>query len=174
MVTLNVTTLSTYYFNPSVDNVIRSTYGSNPFIETKKLSDYIERKARPEDKMVVVGSEPQMHFYTQVMSPSRHTFMAFLISSHPRQNIWRNELKQDVQSAEPRFLVMVLHPMSWAMPPDADQSIIQWFMNYANSFYRPVAHVNLDQPGQPIYYWDQEAVNPAQKGSKYITVYERR
>ena len=162
-----------YYFKPNLDRVVRSVYGTNPFPETKKLSDYIKRNSTEGDQIVVVGSEPQVHFYTKLSSPSRHTFLAFLVSNHPKENEWHEELKSDIENAEPRYMLMVWHPMSWAFREGADDSIVNWLNNYGKIYYKPVAYADLVSPSTK-YVWGDEAKNYQPTSDKYLVLLERK
>ena len=42
----------------------RGIYGDNPFPESLEIAKYIERTSKPEETVYVLGSEPQIFFYS--------------------------------------------------------------------------------------------------------------
>lgn len=164
---------SGYYFSPDVHNIIRGAYGDNPFEESKEVGRYLKSRAQPGDKVAVLGSEPQIFLYSGMKSPSRHTFVAFIVSLNPNSKKWQDELVQDVEKDKPKYLVIVYHPYSWALDPKSDMTAYNWMWNYARANYHPIGYADMISRNDTRYKWDAEALSYRPEGKEYLTVYER-
>jgi hypothetical protein len=45
--------------------VSRAIYGGNPFIEAGEVGDYLRTHTQPNERIAVIGSEPEIYFYAQ-------------------------------------------------------------------------------------------------------------
>ncbi|MBK7819011.1 MAG: hypothetical protein IPJ60_16850 [Sphingobacteriaceae bacterium] len=61
----HVSTLKSYYYHPNYERILRAVYGNNPFPESMEIANYINSHSKPEDNIVLIGSEPQIYFYTK-------------------------------------------------------------------------------------------------------------
>ena len=48
--------------------------GTNPFPESVKIGDYIREHSNPDDKIAVLGSEPQIYFYSKRLSATGYIY----------------------------------------------------------------------------------------------------
>jgi hypothetical protein len=162
-----------YYFHPNFDQIMRSVYGDNPFPEAMEIGNYINRHAKPEDQIVIIGSEPEIYVYTQKKCPSRHAYFSALVSSLPQHKEWQREFIQDVEKAKPKYFVFFRHSISLLVQPNSDQHIFEWVNQYATSNYHIVGMIDM-QPGQmSTYMWDEASRTYQPKGQNVIFVFER-
>ncbi len=170
----NVSQQSDWYFNDDKETYLRTIYGGNPFPEMKEVGDFLNQKKQDGDQLVVLGSEPQLHIYTGMRSPSKHNYMAFLVSPHPKHKEWQQELIKDVETTRPRFVVYVNHGISWATYPNTDASIFNWFGTYQQENLRLIGVADKLPDGRVNYVWDN-AVNTYQpQGTSYVGVFEHK
>lgn len=163
-----------YYFRPDFTRILRQTYGTNPFPESKDLAEFLNRKYQPGDGLIVLGSEPQIYAYTQAECPTRHHFMGFLLKNHPREKEWQKEVIDAVTADPPKYAVWVQHPLSWLPAEGADQGIINWGWSLIRREYVPIAW--YDQVDQWSYrvIEGEEARNYQSKGEQYMVLLERQ
>lgn len=162
-----------YYFRPNFTRILRSTYGSNPFPESRQLADYLNRIYQPGDGLVVFGSEPQIYAYTLAEAPTRHHFMGFLVKGHPREAEWQEEVIANVQADPPKYAVWVQHPLTWLPRPEADQKVIQWAWQLIRRDYTPIGW--YDQTGGltvQVVEGDEAAAYQPQ-GEQYLLLLRR-
>ena len=81
-------------------------YGLNPFSESLKIAQYIRDHTKKEDKVAVLGSEPQIYFYSQRKSATRHLYVYPLMEKHVYTRKMQNEMIREIESAQPKFVVM--------------------------------------------------------------------
>ncbi len=114
------------YFFESDPNIISGIYfGLNPFPESKGLADYIAEHTAPSDKILVVGSEPQILFYAQRPSASRFVMLYPLMTDHARYREFQETLWGEAQQTKPKYVVAVLHlPFSLGWDQKADIGVM--------------------------------------------------
>lgn len=163
-----------YYFRPNFTKILRQTYGTNPFPESRDLADYLNKRYQPGDGLLVLGSEPQLYAYTQAECPTRHHFMGFLLKNHPNEKEWQQEVIDDVTANPPKYAVWVQHPLSWLPAEGADQGVINWGWGLIRREYIPIAwYDQVDKWSYTVIEGD-EARNYQSKGEQYMVLLERQ
>jgi hypothetical protein len=167
-----------YYFNPNFTKLLKTTYGGNPFVEVKKVGDFLSKKVAKDDKIALVGSEPQLYVYTGCDSPTRHAYFTYLMLDTlktPQAMQWQKEYIADVEREKPRFIVFTSHPVSVYGNPNSDMRFFDWFTQYINANYNRIGCADMPE-GQPTNFVLTEAeikgFNP--KSRYFVDVYERK
>jgi hypothetical protein len=171
---VNINKQSSYYFSPNQFEILRQVYGDNPFVESKPVADKIKSVAKPGDQLLVLGSEPQINFYAQMHTPTRHSFMGFTSGMDENAKNWRAEVKKDVEDSKPAFIVLVNHPFSWSFPRDSDQDLFKWSYSYMIQNYDIMGIADIIPGARPAYIWDQAAMTYKPKGEKYLLIFKRK
>lgn len=89
------------------DEVSRAIYGMNPFPESVEIGRYIRRTSDPDDRVYIVGSEPQILFYAERESATRYIFFYPLTGAYPDALERQREVMAEVVAARPRYVVWV-------------------------------------------------------------------
>lgn len=175
-VILMMTTLAAheaYYFRPNFNKILRQTYGSNPFPESRKLADFLSARYQKGDGLLVLGSEPQLYAYTQAECPTRHHFMGFLLKNHPKEKEWQQEVIDAVEAKPPKYVVWVQHPLSWLPSPEADQNIINWGWSLIHRDYTPIAWYDQTEGQSFSSIEGAEAASYQARSKQYMVLLER-
>lgn len=171
---INLNTNKAYYFISDPEQVVRTVYGTNPFVESRKVADFLNTKMTKDDQLVVFGSEPQIYMYTDKDAPTRHFYTGNLVQSHPIVKQWSEEFKNDFMKANPRYVVWVQHPFSWSVPREGGNTdFIEWGFDLIKKNYHPVGYADIISRGQTEYIWNNDALNYKPKGKEYLMVAER-
>lgn len=170
---LNINTNKEYYFITDTEKVVRAVYGSNPFPESRKVSEYLNTKMKAEDNLVVFGSEPQIYMYTNKDASSRHFYCGNLVQGHPIVKTWAEEFKKDFFKANPKYAVWVQQPYSWSVPKNGNTAFIDWGFDQLKKNYHPIGYADYIDPSKTEYVWDAPALNYKPKGTEYLIVLER-
>jgi len=72
-----------YYFKETPLRLSRQIYGVNPFQEAIQISKYIKENTKEEDQIIVLGSEPEIYFYSNRKSATGYIYMYPLMEIHP-------------------------------------------------------------------------------------------
>ena len=163
-----------YYFNPNYNKILREVYGFNPYPESKVIGDFIKKRTDKNDQIALIGSEPEIYFYTNRRAPTKHAYFTYLLRENPRSFEMQKEFIQDVQNAKPKFLVYFNHPRSIQIKPNADQTIFKWFKNFVKEDYRLVGVADMIRLDSTLYAWNEDAPKHKILAKLHILVYERK
>jgi hypothetical protein len=161
---------ATLYLDPP-PQVSRDCYGLNPFPESPVIGAYLQAHSGPEDRIGVLGSEPQICFYADRLSATRHIYMYGLTEDQPYAQAMQQEMIRDLEAAQPLFLVYVNVPESWMATPRSPTDLAQWASAVKGRRYRLVGLLNI-RPGGTQVFWDQAAAGQA-PGPVSVTVWRR-
>ncbi len=170
----HINRLKSYYFHPNYEKVMRNVYGSNPFPEAMEIGNYINNHSKPDDQIVLLGSEPQIYFYTKKKCPSRHAYFAAVVDNTPESPVWQKEFIRDVEKARPEFVVFFNHPISLFVQQGADQTIFSWFNEYVSKGYKLIGIVEMADGQQSVYTWNEALVNFSPRTQNLIYIYQKQ
>lgn len=173
MVFSHITSQKTYYFHPNYTRILRQVYGANPFPEAMEISNYINANSKPEDNIILIGSEPQMYIYTNKKSPSRHAYFASVVTDVPPHKQWQREFVQDVEKADPRYVVFFNHAISLFVQPNTDTYVFEWANKYITDRYHLIGIADMQNGLETNYVWKEALANYRPQGQNVIYIYEK-
>jgi hypothetical protein len=162
-----------YYFFWSPEQACRRIYGANPFVESPVIADYIKTHSRLDDRIAVLGSEPEVFFDANRRSATGYIYTYALMESHPFARTMQNEMIAEIEAAKPKFLVIVNVPTSWLARDSSDMHILEWLSRYAAAAYRPVGLVEIPPTGQAEYTWDADVAGAQPHTNCYLWIFRR-
>ncbi len=154
--------------------VSRSTYGTNPFPESLEVARYIKENSTRDDFIAVIGSEPQIYFYSKRRSATSHIYTYPLMESHDYALKMQEEMIEQIESKKPKFLVYVNVFSSWVMRPESEKMIFQWIQDYQRRYYRVVGVIDIVSVNQTIECWGEEAGSYLPRSENGLLVLERK
>jgi len=163
----HVSAFKGYYSDPDYELILRGVYGNNPFPESMEIANYINGHAKPEDGLVLIGSEPEIYFYTQKHSPSRHAYFSALVANVPAAKTWQREFVADVEKAKPKYLVFFNNPISLLVQPNSDSYVFDWLRPYVDNNYKLVGIADMIEGQHTVYIWG-DAVRAYKPVSKIV------
>ena len=149
-------------------------YGANPFPESLRIAEFIRNNTGPNDTVAVIGSEPQIYFYSGRRSATSYIYMYPLMESNPFARSMQQEMITQIETAKPEFMVSVNITMSWLVKSSSDKTIFKWFESYCPQFYDLAGIVNILPSGQTVYRWNEQAVNYKPASEYWVAVFKRR
>ena len=152
--------------------VSRAIYGRNPFPESVEVARYIREHSAAGDRVAVVGSEPQIYFYSARRSATGYIYTYPLMELQPYASAMQREMIKEIEAAAPRFLVFVSATRSWIARPGSDQTIFGWFEAYQRGFTR-VGVVDIPPQQETVYRWGDAAAGYAPRSDVWLMVFER-
>lgn len=164
----------TVLFRLGPDPVARAIYGSNPFPEAVAVGRYLGEQTAAADRVVVLGSEPEVYFYAQRRAGTRYIYMYPLFENQPYAATMQEELIRDVETTRPRFVVYVNVPTSWLVSPAAPRRFLDWFDTYRQTQLEQVGLVDMLTPQLTLVYWDGQARGRTPRSNLWLAVYRRR
>lgn len=124
-----------YLFAMSGAGISRSVYGVNPFVESPAIAQYIREHTRPEDRIAVLGSEPQIMFLAQRRSATGHIYTYPLMEPQPFASRMQREMAREIEGVHPAVVIVVMVPGSWAAQTTSDEFILDWMQRYTANCY---------------------------------------
>jgi hypothetical protein len=164
-----------YFFRSHPLALSRIIYGLNPFIESIVLAEFIKQHSVHDETIAVLGSEPQIYFYSHRHSATGHIYTYPLMEKHPYSLAMQQQMAREIGAAKPSFLVVVNARTSWLRQPQSPTYIFDWLSDYVTRHpFRLVGVVDIAHPPQgTTYKWFVEAQNYQPKSKYFIQVFWR-
>lgn len=140
------------FFRLSPDRACREVYGPNPFPESLNIARYIEEHSPSDARIAVFGSEPQISFYSRRHSATGYIYMYPLMEKQPLAAMMQQEMIQEIETAKPRYIVLVSVPTSWLRSADSQPILFNWMDGYLAKI-RLAGFVEILQDGT-YYSWN--------------------
>ena len=162
-----------YFFEASPNTISRRLYGTNPFPESLEIADFIKKRTSKDDTIAILGSEPQIFFYSGRRSATPHIYIYPLNALHKYAKQMHEEMISEIEATQPKFIVYVKVHMSWLARPESEDRIIQWFKEY-HKHYDLVGIIDIPERGKTIYRWNAQTAGYSTKSEYWIRIFQRR
>jgi hypothetical protein len=162
----------TVLFELAPAQVSRAIYGRNPFPESVEVARYIREHSDTSDRIAVVGSEPQIYFYSGRRAATGYIYTYPLMELQPYAAMMQRNMIQEIEAAAPRYLVFVSATRSWIARPDSDRTIFGWFESYQRGFTR-VGVVDILPQQETVYRWGEAAADYVPRSDVWLMVFAR-
>jgi dolichyl-phosphate-mannose-protein mannosyltransferase len=153
----------------------REVYGNNPFPEALKVADYIKSHTTSESRIAVLGSEPEIYFYSQRHSATGYIYTYGLMEDQEYALQMQEEMIHEIKTAQPEFLVSVDVPTSWLAQPGSPQvaNFLTWVRKYIGEQYKLVGIADiLDDHTE--YRWRDELTQYRPRSQFAVLVYQAK
>jgi hypothetical protein len=163
-----------FFFVMSPTKASLTTYCYHPFPESIEIARFIKEHSNKDDRIAVIGSEPQICFYSNRRSATGYIYTYALMEPHPYALQLQKEMIQEVESACPEFLVFVNCSTSWQAQPNSEKLIFEWFQQYQLKHYRRVGIIDVIRPGKTVYRWGEKALGYSPQSIHSLYVLQRK
>jgi 4-amino-4-deoxy-L-arabinose transferase-like glycosyltransferase len=150
----------------------RMTYPESPFAESIRIAEYLREHSNPSETIAVLGSEPQIYFYSHRQSATGYIYTYGLMEAQKYAAQMQQEMIREIERAHPKFLILVVMPDSWLQRPESERTIFTWANEYTAQNYTVAGFVNI-APDRTDYYFGSVPQSVPQL-EKYILIYERK
>jgi len=163
-----------FFFVMSPSEASRSTYGSNPFPESLEIARFIKEHSEKNDRIAVIGSEPQIYFYSNRRSATGYIYTYALMEKHSYALKMQEEMIREIESARPKFLVFVNVSTSWLVRSDSEKIIFKWFQRYQEKYFRQVGVIDIISAERTIYHWEEKVLGYSPLSKHWLLVFRRK
>jgi 4-amino-4-deoxy-L-arabinose transferase-like glycosyltransferase len=167
-----VTYQSQFFFQLSPHQVVQSIYQLNPFEEAQAVGDYLRENSAPDARAAVIGSEPEIYFYSRRHSATGYIYTYALMEAQPAALRMQHDMIGEIETNRPEYLVQVTSGLSWLPHDGSSHLILDWAAQYENHFYDQIGVVR-DVQGNIKSVWGDAAKYADTKGDCLI-VYRRK
>lgn len=156
------------------DELSRRMYGLNPFPEAIVIADYIERNTSPGDRIAVLGSEPEVYFYSKRRAATGFMYTYPLMERQRFALDMQRKMMDELRRSAPSHLVFVDVKFSWGANEDSSLEIFDWLREFVAEGYTLVGMADLKAPAKKKYSWGAAMDRaPAPEPGYGIYVYRR-
>lgn len=163
---------SDFFFQRSLPETNRLINGTNPFPEARKIGEYIRANSHPDETIAVLGSEPEIYFYAERRPATGYIYTYGLMEPQSYAHQMQLEMINEIETARPKFLVLVVISKSWLAGRDSDLTIFRWTDSYCDANYEEVGLINISDEGTD-YYLSGKPPN-AKPAAEHILIYRRK
>jgi 4-amino-4-deoxy-L-arabinose transferase-like glycosyltransferase len=163
-----------YFFTVSREEIVRSTYGLNPILESAEIAHHIRTSSTTSDRVAVLGSEPQIYFYAQRRAGTKYIYMYPLMEPHKYALAMQQEMIADIEASRPKFLVFVNLFYSWLSRPSSERLVFDWFAHFHQRYYQPVGIADIVADQETIWRWGEACAGYQPRSNSWVAVLQRK
>jgi hypothetical protein len=171
-----------YLFSMDPVLVSRTAFGANPFPESLEIARFLSAHTAPDDRIAVLGSEPQIYFYAKRRAATGYGYTYEMLRDHPHVHDFQTEMTREIEAARPKYVVMVNITASWqpSRLERPDLHVFEWAERFLRERYERVGLVEIRWPLQKYgaFCWDapDAACRPPPAGNRplWLSIHERR
>ncbi len=162
-----------YFFNVPPLDLCKMIYATeNPFVESMALGEFIKSHTTPEDKIAVLGSEPQIYFYSDRLPATGYIYAYPLTEAQAYSKEMRKDMMAEVEAAKPKYLIFINSSFSWGSSSENVQDVMNWYMKI-QSEYKMVGVIDQDPTGRGTFIWGDLSSQYQPKNKAWMWVHER-
>ena len=163
------------YFRLAPAQVCRVIYGANPFPEAVEIGRYLASHSAPGARIAVLGSEPQIYFYSHRRSATGYICTYPLMEPQPHAVEMQQEMIHEIEKGRPDYVVYVRVAYSWLQYTDSNPLIFDWFDRYQREQLRLVGLVEIQPDGPTEYRWfDPPETNVQTTAESWLAIFKSR
>ena len=163
-----------YFFKVPTQELCKVIYSSsNPFVESPDLGKYLAEHTTPDDKIAVLGSEPQICFYANRLPASGYIYTYPLTENQPYSKEMRQDMITEIEAAKPKYMVFINSNFSWGSSSEAVKDITDWYVKEQEN-YNLVCLIDLNEREKGTWIWGDEAKTYKPKNPSWIWLHERK
>lgn len=172
-VALSVPTLldKKIFFEVSPNQACGLIYPDNPFLESVRIGTYVSEHTEPGDTIAVLGSEPEIYFYSHRHSATGYIYTYGLMEPQKYAQQMQQEMIREIEAARPKYLISVAIVYSWLRRPDSAEAIFNWANEYLAKNYTAAGFVNI-KPTETDYFFG-DVPQSVKTLKNYILIYRR-
>ena len=162
-----------FLFRETPYQVSRELYELNPFPEAIPISEYIRRHSAPDTRIAVLGSEPEIYFYSHRHSATGYIYTFALSEDQPYAAQMRSEMIHEIAAAQPEYVVLVDSLDLWADRSEGKPTVFSWWGQYAPGRYRVVGIADIISNDRTEYRWGAAAAGYKPESDYIVAIYRK-
>jgi 4-amino-4-deoxy-L-arabinose transferase-like glycosyltransferase len=163
-----------YLFRQASADLMASVYESNPFPEAQEIGRYLEAHTSPADRIIVLGSEPEIYFYANRKSATGYIYTYALMERQPFAARMQEEMIREIEAAQPAYLVFVGVAASWGAQPGAGGRVFTWANEFTGRCYDRVGVADIDRARGTTLRWDDASRGYEPRSQFVVLTFKRR
>ena len=137
------------------------------------VADLIAQRTTEEDRILVLGSEPEIYFYANRRAATGHIYMYGLMENQPFASVMQDEMIDQVERMRPRYIVYANVSASWGLTDSSITRVLTWAQNYLGRSYEIVGYVETLDPEMPVFVPANNLNRYGILSDSYLALYKR-
>ena len=159
------------FFEVSSNQACGLIYPNNPFLESVRVGSYLREHTEPDDTIAVLGSEPEIYFYSRRHSATGYIYTYGLMEPQKYAEQMQQEMIREIEAARPKYLVSVAIVYSWLRRSDSADTIFTWANKYTAQNYTADGFVNITPTKTDYFFGD--VPQSVETLKDYMLIYRR-
>jgi hypothetical protein len=151
----------------------RKIYGGNPFPEAIPVADYIREHTAENASIVVLGSEPEIYFYSRRHSATGYIYTYSLMEEQKYAVQMQQQMINEIEAARPEALVWVNVNASWLPQKNSQSLLLSWAQKYVRDHYEMTGLADIHM-SQTDYRWCDDAKSYRPRSNSVVFVFKRK
>jgi 4-amino-4-deoxy-L-arabinose transferase-like glycosyltransferase len=161
------------FFRFSPEQLGTVLYEGNPFQRMSAVATFIRQNSSPNDRIAVVGSEPELYFLAKRRSATGYIYTYGLMEPQAFALEMQKEMIREIEANSPEFIVMVNIQFSWLRRPDSNPLIFDWLTAYTTARYRPTGLLDFRNSNEVHEFWNPAGITNEPRADDFIVVFQR-
>ncbi len=162
-----------FFFTMSPVEAGRMVYPESPFPESIRIAEYLREHTNADDTIAVLGSEPQIYFYSKRHSATGYIYTYGLMEPQKYASQMQSEMIREIERTHPKYLIFVGMSDSWLKRAGSEQLIFTWAHDYIPQNYSITGLVDLSATDHTHYYFGN-IPRPLPQLGNYVLICERK
>lgn len=145
---------------------------TKPFVESAVVADYVKSITAKNERILVMGSEPQIYFYADRLSATGHIYMYPLMEEQPYALGMQEEMLQQISQSRPACLILVDDLSSWLSVSADGQKFRERLGEFMRKSYELTGVAAVSRENESFYVFGERAGQFIPNSSSRILVYK--
>ena len=159
------------WFTLTPKKAVEDIYGSTVFGDTRDAAELIRANTPPGARIAVIGSEPEIYFYSGRRSATGHIYTYALMELHPYALTMQEEMIRQIEEAKPEYVVFVQNHFSWLTRQESEMKIFTWWQTYWRQNLELVQTITTRQGAEEL---SDKTPETAGKSGNFLLVLKRK
>jgi 4-amino-4-deoxy-L-arabinose transferase-like glycosyltransferase len=146
-----------YLFQADPIGASRMTYSGNAFPEAVEAAEYLRANTTPDDRIAVLGSEPEIYFYADRRGATGYIYTYGLMEDQPYALEMQKQMIAEIEAGRPQYIAFFKVATSFGRLPTSHKLIFEWMDRYLGADYRLVRTLPVEDSQESIKIYQRVA-----------------
>ena len=162
-----------YLFNWTPEKAVSTIYHWETFAATVAVGEYLREEAANEDKILIVGSEPQINFYARKDTPTGYVYSYPLVEDQAFAKSMFEEWKAEMEEGQPKYVVSMGEWITYAKKSEGFYALWNASQEYLERYgYSLIGIVAIEQDKTFKKSWGENLSMPESKDGR-LFIYKK-
>jgi hypothetical protein len=133
------------WFSQAPAQIVHESYGTTLFSDAAtEAASYINAHTSKDSRIAVLGSEPEIYFYSRRRSATGYLYTYPLMEDQPLAARMQDEMIAEIERAKPEYVIYVEDLLSWMPQIKSERKIFAWWKQYWAANLDLVKVINIE------------------------------